>query len=167
MARSLRVRQKLMMFAYRSARAAAWAAKILTEGVLHVARLEALVRRFTRRRFQNFAYWPFTCRIAGHACADHVGKFWRVSGSPMETLGQLPSSLNTPGTRSADIQWFRSRIVGGSQRRILGVRSAAALRSVDFRSKKKNTRVLAGSDWPISYEDLARITTSGKSHNVA
>ncbi len=123
------------------------AAKILTEGGLSVALLEAGPQVYPEKDFKMLM-WPYELphRGAGVGGAAHenFGEFlapngaWDIAGEPY---------ISAPG---ADFQWFRSRIVGGRTNH--WGRIALRFAPVDFRSY---TRDSLGADWPISYEDLA------------
>jgi choline dehydrogenase-like flavoprotein len=123
------------------------AAKILTEGGLSVALLEAGPPVNPEKDFKMFT-WPYQLAhrgagAGGHA-SDNFGEFlapngaWNIEGEPYSSA---------PG---ANFQWFRSRIVGGRTNH--WGRIALRFAPVDFRSY---TRDGLGADWPISYEDLA------------
>src|ERR1700746_1814905 len=122
------------------------AAKILTEGGLNVAMLEAGPSVNPAKDFKMFA-WPYDlphrgAGVGGHA-VENFGEFlapngsWTIEGEPY---------TSAPG---ANFQWFRSRIVGGRTNH--WGRIALRFAPVDFKSY---TRDGLGSDWPISYEDI-------------
>jgi len=123
------------------------AAKILTEGGLTVALLEAGGPVNPAKDFQMFV-WPYDVPHrgvgVGGKAAENFGEFlapngaWKIDGEPY---------TSAPG---ANFQWFRSRIVGGRTNH--WGRIALRFAPVDFRSK---TRDGIGEDWPISYDDLA------------
>src|SRR5258708_36053119 len=123
------------------------AAKILTEGGLSVALLEAGPQVYPEKDFKMLM-WPYELphRGAGVGGAAHenFGEVLAPSGS-WDIAGEPDPSA--PG---ADFQWFRSRIVGGRTNH--WGRIALRFAPVDFRSY---TRDSLGADWPISYEDLA------------
>ena len=123
------------------------AAKILTEGGLNVALLEAGPPVNPEKDFKMLM-WPYELPhrgigVGGHA-AHNFGEFlapngaWEIEGEPY---------TSAPG---ADFQWFRSRIVGGRTNH--WGRIALRFAPVDFRS---HTRDGLGDDWPMTYEDLA------------
>jgi len=123
------------------------AAKILTEGGLRVALLEAGGPLDPDKDFQMFK-WPYDSPhrgvgVGGKAAAN-FGEFlapngaWKIEGEPY---------TSAPG---ANFQWFRSRIVGGRTNH--WGRIALRFSPIDFKSK---TRDALGEDWPISYDDLA------------
>ncbi len=123
------------------------AAKILTEGGLSVALLEAGPQVYPEKDFKMFM-WPYELPhrgvgVGGRA-AENFGEFlapngaWNIDGEPY---------TSAPG---ANFQWFRSRIVGGRTNH--WGRIALRFAPVDFRSY---TRDGLGADWPISYEDVA------------
>jgi len=123
------------------------AAKILTEGGLTVALLEAGGPVNPDKDFQMFV-WPYDVPhrgvgVGGRA-AQNFGEFlapngaWKIEGEPY---------TSAPG---ANFQWFRSRIVGGRTNH--WGRIALRFAPIDFKSK---TRDGLGEDWPITYEDLA------------
>ena len=123
------------------------AAKILTEGGLDVALLEAGPQVHPEKDYKMFM-WPYDLPHrgvgVGGKAAENFGEFlapngaWQIEGEPY---------VSAYGT---DFQWFRSRIVGGRTNH--WGRIALRFAPVDFRSK---TRDGFGDDWPIAYEDLA------------
>jgi len=123
------------------------AAKVLTEGGLSVAMLEAGPQVYPEKDFKMFV-WPYElphrgAGVGGRA-RENFGEFlapngaWEIEGEPY---------TSAPGS---DFHWFRSRIVGGRTNH--WGRIALRFAPVDFRSK---TRDGLGDDWPISYDDLA------------
>jgi len=123
------------------------AAKILTEGGLSVALLEAGPPVNPEKDFKMLM-WPYELPhrgigVGGRA-AENFGEFlapngaWQIEGEPY---------TSAPG---ANFQWFRSRIVGGRTNH--WGRIALRFAPIDFRSK---TRDGLGDDWPLSYEDLS------------
>jgi choline dehydrogenase-like flavoprotein len=123
------------------------AAKILTEGGLTVALLEAGGPVNPEKDFKMFL-WPYESPhrgvgVGGKAAAN-FGEFlapngaWKIEGEPYTSAD------------GANFQWFRSRIVGGRTNH--WGRIALRYAPVDFKSK---TRDGIGEDWPIAYEDLA------------
>lgn len=123
------------------------AAKILTEGGLDVAMLEAGPELHPEKDFKMFM-WPYQlphrgAGVGGRA-RENFGEFlapngaWEIEGEPY---------TSAPGS---DFHWFRSRIVGGRTNH--WGRIALRFAPIDFRSY---TRDGLGHDWPISYDDLA------------
>ena len=123
------------------------AAKILTEGGLSVAMLEAGPQVHPEKDFKMFM-WPYQlphrgAGVGGRA-RENFGEFlapngaWEIEGEPYTSA------------RGSDFHWFRSRIVGGRTNH--WGRIALRFAPIDFRSK---TRDGLGDDWPISYDDLA------------
>jgi choline dehydrogenase-like flavoprotein len=123
------------------------AAKVLTEGGLSVAMLEAGPPVDPQKDFKMFM-WPYELPhrgmgVGGRAM-ENFGEFlapngaWSIEGEPY---------TSAPGS---DFQWFRSRIVGGRTNH--WGRIALRFAPVDFRSY---TRDGLGSDWPITYDDIA------------
>src|SRR6202161_2807571 len=123
------------------------AAKILTEGGLSVVLLEAGPPVYPEKDFKMLM-WPYELPhrgigVGGHA-AENFGEFlapngaWEIAGEPY---------TSAPGS---DFHWFRSRIVGGRTNH--WGRIALRFAPIDFRSY---TRDGLGSDWPISYDDIA------------
>ena len=123
------------------------AAKVLTEGGLSVAMLEAGPALHPETDFKEHV-WPYQlphrgAGVGGRAMAD-FSEFlapngsWEIDGEPY---------TNAPGSR---FQWFRSRIVGGRTNH--WGRIALRFAPVDFKSRSNDGM---GDDWPISYEDLA------------
>ncbi|HEY2456141.1 MAG TPA: GMC family oxidoreductase [Candidatus Acidoferrum sp.] len=123
------------------------AAKILTEGGLSVAMLEAGPQVHPETDFKMFA-WPYDLPHrgagVGGAARRNFGEFlapngaWEIDGEPY---------TSAPGS---NFMWFRSRIVGGRTNH--WGRIALRFSAVDFKSK---TRDGIGEDWPISYEDIS------------
>ena len=123
------------------------AAKVLTEGGLNVALLEAGPPVTPEKDFKMLM-WPYELPhrgvgVGGHA-AENFGEFlapngaWDIEGEPY---------TSAPGS---NFQWFRSRIVGGRTNH--WGRIALRFAPIDFRS---GTRDGLGDDWPITYDDLA------------
>jgi choline dehydrogenase-like flavoprotein len=123
------------------------AAKVLTEGGLNVALLEAGPPVTPEKDFKMLM-WPYELPhrgigVGGHA-AENFGEFlapngaWNIEGEPY---------TSAPGS---NFQWFRSRIVGGRTNH--WGRIALRFAPIDFKS---GTRDGLGDDWPITYEDLA------------
>jgi choline dehydrogenase-like flavoprotein len=123
------------------------AAKVLTEGGLNVALLEAGPPVNPEKDFKMFM-WPYELPHRGVGVggrqAQDFGEFlapngsWDIEGEPY---------TSAPG---ANFKWFRSRIVGGRTNH--WGRIALRFAPIDFKSK---TRDGLGDDWPITYEDLA------------
>jgi choline dehydrogenase-like flavoprotein len=123
------------------------AAKILTEGGLTVALLEAGGPVNPEKDFKMFE-WPYDSPhrgvgVGGRA-AENFGEFlapngaWKIEGEPYTTA---------PGS---SFLWFRSRIVGGRTNH--WGRIALRFAPIDFKSK---TRDGLGEDWPITYDDIS------------
>src|SRR5216117_1109315 len=123
------------------------AAKVLTEGGLNCALLEAGPNVNPEKDFKMLM-WPYEAPhrgagIGGHA-RENFGEFlapngaWKIEGEPY---------TSAPGSR---FEWFRSRIVGGRTNH--WGRIALRFAPIDFKSA---TRDGLGDDWPITYEDLA------------
>jgi choline dehydrogenase-like flavoprotein len=123
------------------------AAKILTEGGLNVAMLEAGPPLNPEKDFRMFT-WPYELPHRGAGVGGFASKnfseflapngAWTIEGEPYTSAS------------GANFQWFRSRIVGGRTNH--WGRIALRFSPVDFQSF---TRDGLGADWPISYEDLA------------
>ena len=123
------------------------AAKVLTEGGLNCALLEAGPEVHPEKDFKMLM-WPYEAPHRGAGVGgrarENFGEFlapngaWHIEGEPY---------TSAPGS---DFQWFRSRIVGGRTNH--WGRIALRFAPVDFKSK---TRDGLGDDWPITYEDLA------------
>ncbi|MGB7730634.1 MAG: GMC family oxidoreductase [Candidatus Acidiferrum sp.] len=123
------------------------AAKVLTEGGLTVALLEAGGPVNPGTDYKMFL-WPYDLPHrgvgVGGKAAENFGEFlapngaWKIEGEPY---------TSAPG---ANFQWFRSRIVGGRTNH--WGRIALRFSPIDFKSK---TRDGIGDDWPISYEDIS------------
>jgi choline dehydrogenase-like flavoprotein len=123
------------------------AAKILTEGGMNVALLEAGPDVHPEKDFKMFM-WPYDLPHRGIGVggrqAENFGEFLAPNGS-WDIQGEPYTSA--PGS---DFHWFRSRIVGGRTNH--WGRIALRFAPIDFRSY---TRDGLGSDWPISYDDIA------------
>ena len=123
------------------------AAKVLTEGGLSVAMLEAGPPLHPEKDFKMFT-WPYQLPHRGAGVGGFASKnfseflapngSWIIEGEPYTSAA------------GSDFQWFRSRIVGGRTNH--WGRIALRFSPVDFKSF---TRDGLGSDWPITYEDLA------------
>ena len=122
-------------------------AKVLTEGGLTVAMLEAGPPVHPEKDFKMFT-WPYELPHRGAGIGGFASKnfteflapngAWTIEGEPY---------TSAPG---ANFQWFRSRIVGGRTNH--WGRIALRFSPIDFKSY---TRDGLGVDWPISYEDVA------------
>jgi choline dehydrogenase-like flavoprotein len=123
------------------------AAKVLTEGGLTVAMLEAGPQVYPEKDFKMLM-WPFELPHRGAGvgglASENFGEFlapngaWNISGEPY---------TSAPG---ANFQWFRSRIVGGRTNH--WGRIALRFSPIDFRSGSRDG---LGDDWPIAYEDIS------------
>jgi choline dehydrogenase-like flavoprotein len=123
------------------------AAKILTEGGLTVALLEAGGPVNPEKDYKMFV-WPYDLPHrgvgVGGKAAENFSEFlapngaWQIDGEPY---------TSSPGS---NFQWFRSRIVGGRTNH--WGRIALRFSAIDFKSK---TRDGLGDDWPIGYDDIA------------
>jgi choline dehydrogenase-like flavoprotein len=124
------------------------AAKVLTEGGLSVALLEAGPPVDPDRDYKEHV-WPYDlphrgADIAGRARHELNDEFmapngaWEIEGEPY---------ISAPGSR---FRWFRSRIVGGRTNH--WGRIALRMAPVDFKVRSHDGM---GDDWPISYEDVA------------
>jgi len=123
------------------------AAKILTEGGLNVALLEAGPPVNPEKDYKMFV-WPYELPHrgvgVGGKAAENFGEFlapngaWNIAGEPY---------TSAPGS---NFQWFRSRIVGGRTNH--WGRIALRFAPIDFKSKSRDG---LGEDWPIAFEDLA------------
>ncbi|MBV9181093.1 MAG: GMC family oxidoreductase, partial [Acidobacteria bacterium] len=147
MAQTVRSPQTYDVCIIGSGAAGGTAAKILTEGGLTVAMLEAGPPLNPATDFKEHV-WPYQlphrgAGVGGKAMAD-FSEFlapngsWEIAGEPY---------TNAPGSR---FRWFRSRIVGGRTNH--WGRIALRFAPVDFRARSNDGM---GDDWPISYEDLA------------
>jgi choline dehydrogenase-like flavoprotein len=123
------------------------AAKVLTEGGLTVALLEAGPPLNPEKDYKMLA-WPYEfphrgVGVGGKA-AENFGEFlapngaWKIEDEPYTSAA---------GT---DFRWFRSRIVGGRTNH--WGRIALRFSPIDFKSKSRDG---IGDDWPISYEDVS------------
>jgi len=123
------------------------AAKILTEGGLKVALLEAGPRLDPDRDFKEHV-WPYQLAHRGVGIGGRqrgIGDefmapngFWEIEGEPYTTA---------PGS---SFRWFRSRIEGGRTNH--WGRIALRFGPADFRAHSTDG---AGDDWPISYNEIA------------
>src|SRR5579864_3200870 len=123
------------------------AAKILTEGGMSVALLEAGPPVNPEKDFKMLM-WPYELPHrgagVGGSALENFSEFLAPNGS-WDIAGEPYTSA--PG---ANFKWFRSRIVGGRTNH--WGRIALRFAPIDFRSY---TRDWLGSDWPISYDDIA------------
>ena len=124
------------------------AAKILTEGGLTVALLEAGPALNPEKDFKEHM-WPYELAHRGAGVGaklrgEEADEFMAPNGA-WEIEGEPYSSA--PGT---NFRWFRSRIVGGRTNH--WGRVALRFSPADFKPRSKDG---AGFDWPIAYEDLA------------
>ena len=124
------------------------AAKVLTEGGLTVALLEAGPPIIPARDYKEHV-WPYDlphrgAGIGGSARQGLPDEFmapngaWEIEGEPY---------VSAPGSK---FRWFRSRIVGGRTNH--WGRIALRMAPVDFKVRSHDGM---GDDWPISYEDVA------------
>jgi choline dehydrogenase-like flavoprotein len=123
------------------------AAKVLTEGGLTVALLEAGGPVNPGTDYKMFL-WPYDLPHrgvgVGGKAAESFGEFlapngaWKIEGEPYTSAA------------GANFQWFRSRIVGGRTNH--WGRIALRFSPIDFKSK---TRDGIGDDWPITYDDIS------------
>ena len=124
------------------------AAKVLTEGGLTVALLEAGPPVVPERDYKEHV-WPYDlphrgAGVGGRARHDFDDEFlapngaWEIDGEPY---------ISAPGSK---FRWFRSRIVGGRTNH--WGRIALRMAPVDFKVRSRDGM---GDDWPISYEDVA------------
>ena len=127
------------------------AAKVLAEGGLSVALLEAGPPLNPDKDFKEHV-WPYELPHRGAGVGGNALK----PGNGLETEFMAPTGAWTiegepystaPGSR---FRWFRSRIVGGRTNH--WGRIALRFAPVDFRVK---THDGLGDDWPITYEDIA------------
>ena len=124
------------------------AAKVLTEGGLNVAMLEAGPALNPEQDYKEHL-WPYDLPHRGvgvggkarHELNDEFlapNGFWEIDGEPY---------TSAPGSK---FRWFRSRIVGGRTNH--WGRIALRFAPVDFKVRSADGM---GDDWPLSYEDIA------------
>lgn len=123
------------------------AAKVLTEGGLSVALLEAGPPLYPEKDFKMLM-WPYELPHRGAGvgglASENFSEFlapngaWNIEGEPY---------TSAPG---ANFKWFRSRIVGGRTNH--WGRIALRFAPIDFVS---GTRDGLGDNWPITYQDIA------------
>jgi choline dehydrogenase-like flavoprotein len=124
------------------------AAKVLTEGGLSVALLEAGPPVLPERDYKEHV-WPYDlphrgAGVGGRARSGLDDEFlapngaWEIEGEPY---------VSAPGSK---FRWFRSRIVGGRTNH--WGRIALRMAPVDFKVRSHDGM---GDDWPISYDDVA------------
>jgi choline dehydrogenase-like flavoprotein len=124
------------------------AAKVLTEGGLQVALLEAGPPIVPARDYKEHV-WPYELPHRGAGIGGRAGRelgdefmapngAWEIEGEPY---------ISAPGSK---FRWFRSRIVGGRTNH--WGRIALRMAPVDFKVRSHDGR---GDDWPMRYEDLA------------
>src|SRR5207248_9385281 len=124
------------------------AAKVLTEGGLSVALLEAGPPIIPARDYKEHV-WPYDLPHRGAGIGGStrqgVGDEFMAPNGAWEIEGEPYTSA--PGSR---FRWFRSRIVGGRTNH--WGRIALRFAPVDFRSRSTDGM---GDDWPITYEEVA------------
>ena len=124
------------------------AAKVLTEGGLSVALLEAGPPLVPETDYKEHV-WPYDlphrgAGVGGRANQGLNDEFlapngaWEIEGEPY---------VSAPGST---FRWFRSRIVGGRTNH--WGRIALRMAPVDFKARSHDGM---GDDWPLTYEDLA------------
>ena len=124
------------------------AAKVLTEGGLSVALLEAGPPVIPERDYKEHV-WPYDlphrgAGVGGRARQGLNDEFlapngaWEIEGEPY---------VSAPGSK---FRWFRSRIVGGRTNH--WGRIALRMAPVDFKVRSHDGM---GDDWPLRYEDVA------------
>jgi len=123
------------------------AAKVLTEGGLNVALLEAGPPLNPEKDFKEHL-WPYQLEHRGVGVGgkqDYFGGeflapngFWEIEGEPY---------TSAPGS---NFRWFRSRIVGGRTNH--WGRIALRFAPIDFKCRTSDGM---GDDWPITYEELS------------
>ncbi len=124
------------------------AAKVLTEGGLSVALLEAGPPVLPERDYKEHV-WPYDlphrgAGIGGRGRTGLEDEFlapngaWEIDGEPY---------IAAPGSK---FRWFRSRIVGGRTNH--WGRIALRMAPVDFKVRSHDGM---GDDWPISYDDVS------------
>jgi choline dehydrogenase-like flavoprotein len=124
------------------------AAKVLSEGGLSVALLEAGPPLIPARDYKEHV-WPYELPHRGAGVGGGLRQglpdefmapngAWEIQGEPY---------VSAPGSR---FRWVRSRIVGGRTNH--WGRIALRMAPVDFKVRSHDGR---GDDWPISYEDVA------------
>jgi choline dehydrogenase-like flavoprotein len=124
------------------------AAKVLTEGGLSVALLEAGPPVVPETDYKEHV-WPYElphrgAGVGGRARRGLEDEFlapngaWEIEGEPY---------VSAPGS---NFRWFRSRIVGGRTNH--WGRIALRMAPVDFKARSQDGM---GDDWPLSYDDVA------------
>ncbi len=124
------------------------AAKVLTEGGLSVALLEAGPPVEPARDYKEHV-WPYDlphrgAGVGGRARQGLNDEFlapngaWEIDGEPY---------VSAPGSK---FRWFRSRIVGGRTNH--WGRISLRMAPVDFKVRSHDGM---GDDWPVSYDDVA------------
>src|ERR1700758_5325139 len=124
------------------------AAKVLTEGGLSVALLEAGPPLVPERDYKEHV-WPYELPHRGAGIGGRAGRelpdefmapngAWEIDGEPY---------ISAPGSK---FRWFRSRIVGGRTNH--WGRIALRMAPVDFKVRSHDGM---GDDWPLRYNDLA------------
>ncbi len=124
------------------------AAKVLTEGGVSVAMLEAGPPLDPAKDFKEHL-WPYDLPhrgggVGGKLRGEEADEFmapngaWEIPGEPY---------VSAPGST---FRWFRSRIVGGRTNH--WGRVALRFSAADFKPRSADG---LGDDWPIAYEELA------------
>ena len=124
------------------------AAKVLAEGGLNVALLEAGPPVIPERDYKEHV-WPYDlphrgAGVGARARSGFADEFlapngaWEIDGEPY---------VSAPGSK---FRWFRSRIVGGRTNH--WGRIALRMAPVDFKVRSRDGM---GDDWPLEYKDVA------------
>ncbi len=123
------------------------AAKVLTEGGLNVALLEAGPPLNPEKDFKEHL-WPYDLAHRGVGVGGkqaHFGGeflapngFWEIEGEPYTSAS------------GSNFRWFRSRIVGGRTNH--WGRIALRFAPIDFKCHSSDGM---GDDWPLTYEELS------------
>src|SRR5215475_14548140 len=124
------------------------AAKVLTEGGLSVALLEAGPPVHPEKDYKEHM-WPYELPHrgggVGASVRTGVGDEFMAPNGAWEIEGEPYTAA--PGST---FRWFRSRIVGGRTNH--WGRIALRFAPVDFKSRSTDGM---GDDWPITYDDVA------------
>ena len=123
------------------------AAKVLSEGGLSVALLEAGPPLIPERDYKEHV-WPYDlphrgAGVGGRSRAGLTDEFLAPNGAG----NRWRAVVSAPGSK---FRWFRSRIVGGRTNH--WGRIALRMAPVDFKVRSRDGM---GDNWPLSYEDVA------------
>ena len=124
------------------------AAKVLTEGGLNVAMLEA-GRPWIPREITRSTSGPTNCRIAARASEAVSARVSEMNSSRPTAPGRSKASPTSPLPARSSAGSARASLAAAP---ITGDASRCAIAPVDFKVRSHDGM---GDDWPITYEDVA------------